>query len=201
MVTDAELIKKYDEYYSKDKGKWAIVDRDKLAYDTVVKYVPEPVEVLDIGCGNGHSLEYFQKRHAAAKMYGIDLSEVAINLAKEKLPEASLEVAFLQEYTPRKKFQVIVCLGTAEHFTQLPEDLKRMKGLLKKGGVCYVEIPNNLAYDKGEHNFRQLSGGSRQYEWHLSKEEWEEKLIAAGFEIVKFYRRNKPQWEFCWVLR
>lgn len=201
MVTDAELIKKYDDYYTRDKGKWSIVDRDRLAYDTVAEYIPEPTEILDVGCGNGHTLEYFQKRHAAAKMYGIDLSEVAINLAKEKLPEASLEVAFLQEYTPRKKFQVIVCLGTAEHFTQLPEDLKRMKGLLKKDGVCYVEIPNNLAYDNGAHNFRQLRGGSRQYEWHLSKEEWEEKLIGAGFEIVKFYRRNKPQWEFCWVLR
>lgn len=200
MVTDAELIKKYDDYYNRDKGKWSIVERDQLAYDTVAEYIPEPTEILDVGCGNGHTLEYFQKRHAAAKMYGIDLSQVAIDIAKAKVVDGKLEAAFLAEYTPRRKFQVIVCLGSAEHFTQLEDDLKKMKSLLKKDGVCYVEIPNNLSYDEGEHTFRQLRGGSRQYEWHLSKEEWEAKFIEAGFEIKKFYRRNKPQWEFCWVL-
>jgi len=200
MITDTELITKYNEYYSKDKGKWSIVDRDRLAFDTIVNFIPEPLEVLDIGCGNGHTLAYFQKRHATAKLYGIDLSRVAIDLAKEKLPEANLEVAFLQEYAPRKKFQVIVCLGTAEHFVHLEDDLVKMKSLLKKDGICYMEIPNNLAYDKGAHDFRQLRGGSHQYEWHLDKEEWEAKFIDAGFEVKKFYRRNRPQWEFCWAL-
>lgn len=200
MVTDAELIKKYDDYYTRDKGKWSIVERDQLAYDTVIEYVAEPTEILDVGCGNGHTLEYFQKRHAAAKMYGIDLSQVAIDIAKAKVVDGKLEAAFLAEYTPRRKFQVIVCLGSAEHFTQLEDDLKKMKSLLKKDGVCYVEIPNNLSYDEGEHTFRQLRGGSRQYEWHLSKEEWEAKFTEAGFEIKKFYRRERPQWEFCWVL-
>jgi len=200
MVTNAELIKKYDEYYTKNKDKWSSDDRNRLAYDTVAEYIPEPTEILDVGCGNGHTLEYFQKRHAAAKMYGIDLSQVAIDIAKAKVVDGKLEATFLAEYTPRRKFQVIVCLGSAEHFTDLEGDLKKMKSLLKKGGVCYVEIPNNLAYDDGEHTFRQLGCGSRQFEWHLSKEEWEAKLIEAGFEIVKFYRRNKPQWEFCWVL-
>lgn len=200
MVTDAELIKKYDDYYTRDKGKWSIVERDQLAYDTVAEYIPEPTEILDVGCGNGHTLEYFQQRHAAPKMYGIDLSQVAIDIAKAKVVDGKLEAAFLAEYTPRRKFQVIVCLGSAEHFTQLEDDLKKMKSLLKKDGVCYVEIPNNLSYDEGEHTFRQLRGGSRQYEWHLSKEEWEAKFIEAGFEIKRFYKRDKPQWEFCWVL-
>ena len=200
MITDAELIKKYDEYYARDKNKWSLVDRDKLAYDTLVKYVPEMSEVLDVGCGNGHTLEYFHQHQSQAKLYGIDLSQVAIDLCAKKMPEGDFKAAFLTEYAPGKKFQIIVCLGSAEHFTQLEDDLKKMKSLLKPGGLCYVEIPNNLAYDDGEHTFRQLGCGSRQYEWHLSREEWEAKIIEAGFEIKKFYRRDRPQWEFCWVL-
>lgn len=200
MITDAELIKKYDEYYTTDKGKWAVVERDKLAYEAVKQFVPEPLEILDVGCGNGHTLEYFKKRHSPAKLYGIDLSQVAVDLCTQKLPDGVFDAVFLTEYSTRKKFQVIICLGSAEHFRELEENLKKMKSLLKKDGVCYVEIPNNLSYDKGEHTFRQLRGGSRQYEWHLSKEEWEAKFIEAGFEIKKFYRRNRPQWEFCWIL-
>lgn len=200
MITDAELIAKYDEYYTKNKDKWSSVDRNRLAYDALEKYVPVMAEVLDVGCGNGHTLDYFRQRQGQVKLYGIDLSQVAIDLCAKKMPEGNFQAAFLAEYDPGKKFQTIVCLGSAEHFTDLEGDLKKMKSLLSEGGVCYMEIPNNLAYDDGEHTFRQLGCGSRQFEWHLSKEEWEAKLIEAGFEIVKFYRRNKPQWEFCWVL-
>lgn len=200
MVTDAELIAKYDEYYTKNKDKWSSVDRNKLAYDTLISYVPEMIEVLDVGCGNGHTLDYFRQHQTQIKLYGIDLSQVAVDLCAEKMPEGNFQAAFLAEYDPQKKFQVIVCLGSAEHFTDLEGDLKKMKSLLQDGGVCYMEIPNNLAYDDGEHNFRQLDYGSRQYEWHFDKEEWEAKFVEAGFEIKKFYRRNKPQWEFCWVL-
>lgn len=201
MVTDAELIAKYDEYYTKNKDKWSSDDRNRLAYDTLVSYVPIMDEVLDVGCGNGHTLDYFRQRQGRAQLYGIDLSQVAIDLCAEKMPDGDFQAVFLAEYDPQKQFQLIVCLGSAEHFTDLEGDLKKMKSLLKRGGFCYVEIPNNLAYDDGEHTFRQLNYGSRQFEWHLSKEEWEAKLVEAGFEIVKFYHRNKPQWEFCWVLK
>jgi len=201
MVTDAELIKKYDEYYAKDKSKWAIEERDRLAFETIVEYVPEPKEILDVGMGNGHTIYYFSKRLPHTKFYGIDLSTVAVELAQKKVPDAQLEVAFLTEYKTRKKFDVIICLGTAEHFRELEENLACMKSLLRKDGICYVEIPNNLAYDKGEHIFRQLRGGSRQYEWHLPKEAWEKLFTQTGFEIIKFYKRDKAQWEFTWILR
>ena len=200
MVTDTELIKQYDGYYTRDKGKWSIPERDKLAYEAILEFIPEPLEVLDVGCGNGHTLAYFKAQGSLAKLYGIDLSQVAIDIAKAKLPEASLTAGFFTEYDSRKRFQVIVCLGSAEHFTDLQVNLKKMKSLLKKEGICYIEIPNNLAYDVGKHDYRQLRSGSRQYEWHLDKDEWEVQFVEAGFEVKKFYRRNRPQWEFCWVL-
>lgn len=200
MVSDAELIKQYDAYYSRDKGKWSIPERDKLAYEAVSEFIPEPAEVLDVGCGNGHTLAYFKEQGCPAKLYGIDISQVAIDIAEAKLPEANLTAEFLTEFNPRKKFQVIVCLGSAEHFTDLQANLKKMKSLLKKEGICYMETPNNLSYDAGKHDYRQLRSGSRQYEWHLDKGEWEAQFAEAGFEVKQFYRRDKPQWEFGWVL-
>lgn len=201
MITDAELIKQYDARYASDKGKWAIPERDQLAFDTVMEYVPEPLEILDVGCGQGHTMEYFQKHGCEAAMYGIDLSQVAIDLAKKNVKNGQFEAEFLTEYRTRKKFEVIICLGTAEHFRELDENLKRMKSLLKKDGVVYMEIPNNLKYSPGKHEFRQLQSGSRQYEHHLSQSEWEQKFKDAGFVIVNFYNRNRPAWQFCWVLK
>jgi len=195
-----DLIEKYDAYYLQNKNKWAMSERDKLAFETLAGYKPKPAEILDIGCGNGHTLEYFALRHSPAKLYGIDISPVAIEIAQSKGMGAVLEAVFLLDYKTNKKFEVIVCLGTAEHFEDLVPHLSKVKSLLKKGGLCYMEVPHNLIYSKGEHTYRQLQTGSRQWEWHLEQEEWEAKFIEAGFSVKKFYRRNKPQWEFCWLL-
>lgn len=195
-----KLIKMYDQYYTKDSRKWSNSERNRLAFETTSHYCPEPAEILDIGCGIGHTLAYYQTRHCKAKMYGIDLSPVAIELAKQQVADGNFQATFIGDYSSRKKFEVILCMGSAEHFENLVPDLKKLKSLLKKDGIAYIEVPNNLLYSKGEHAFRQLRTGSRQWEWHLSKTEWEDRFAEAGLAIKKFYRRNRPQWEFCWIL-
>jgi len=202
VVSKEDLVKKYDEYYAKDKGKWSVPERNKLAYDAVKRLKESPAEILDIGCGNGHTLEYFHEKYPDAKLYGLDLSPKAIEIAKEKLPDdATFYTEFLTDLSARKKFDLILCLGTAEHFEDLSENLAKVKSLLKKDGIAYFEMPNNLAYDYGLHNFRQLRSGSRQYEWHLNRKEWNDQLTQAGFEIVKEITHARPQWQFAWILR
>jgi ubiquinone/menaquinone biosynthesis C-methylase UbiE len=47
----------------------------------------EGAKVLGMGCGDGSSLEYIYNK-GASEIYGIDISDEQIQLAKEKLPES-----------------------------------------------------------------------------------------------------------------
>jgi len=46
-----------------------------------------------------------------------------------------------------------------------------------------------------------LERGSRQMEWHLSKQSWEKKILEAGFEIVDQFKGVKSWWQFIWILK
>jgi len=200
MNTDAEMIQEYNDWYKRNPEKWSIEVRDRIAYDVISEHVKEPVDILDVGCGNGHTLLYLSKKFPNAKMYGLDISGEALKLVKAKLPDATTYEDFIETFATKKRFHVIVNEGTAEHFRDLHEGLKAMKNLLKKDGIIYLEAPNNLAYSKGKHEYRRLEGGSRQYEWHLDRKEWEAVFKAVGLKVVKRYGFPKPQWGFVWVL-
>lgn len=199
MPTIEELTKKYDEFYQSDKGKWSVTFLDRLAYDAITTFA-QPEEVLDVGCGNGHTLDYFRQRHMPAKFYGLDISSAALELAKSKLPEAEFYLSDITQFTSRKRWQVIVSLETIECLIDPDAGLAKIKSLLKKGGIAYIAVPDNLVYSRGEHNLRPVAIGDKRYEWHLTRKEWETKLIDAGFTIRKAYTNVRPAWRFSWFL-
>jgi len=200
IPTIEQLTEMYDNFFTADSGKWAFDERNRVAYEAVMTFMPEPMEILDIGCGNGHTLHYFQKRKNKAKLYGMDISGVAVGIAQEKLPDAEFFVTDLLAHTGRKKFEAIIVLGSMQLLLDPDAGLQKIKNLLKKDGIVYVELPDNLSYSKGKHEYRRLRIGSKQYEWHLTREEWEAKFLQAGFVIKKRYANTRPQWRFGWIL-
>lgn len=195
-------IADYDKRYRKNPRKWEMPERDALAVEVIKAHAPQPKKILDIGCGNGHTLERFAKAFPDAELYGIDLSTVAVNLAKGRVPKADISAVLLSEFAKtRKRFDVISLLGTAEHFRKLEKELSTVKKLLTVEGIVYMELPYNLAYSVGAKGFRQLSVGSRQWEWHFDKADWENVFKTSGFEIVEYQKGPIPQFGFIWVLR
>jgi len=188
------LVAEYDDYFRKNSHKWAEDDRNAFALDVLNKHVSSINKVLDVGCGNGHTLAYFMQ-HWDSKFYGIDLSPVACQIASET--GAIIYTGFIEDMPPMK-FDVILCMGVAEHFLDIVEGLKKIKSLLN--GVLYLEVPDCLSYSPGEEGYRRLSVGSRQMEWHLSKKTWENKISTAGLQIKKCYEGKKPHWKMIWVL-
>lgn len=201
--TPEELKKEYDNYYLKNPHKWGGNSgdiRDRLAAEAILRFIDTPTEILDIGCGNGHTLAYLEKRFKDSPLYGLDLSGEALKLAGQRVPKANLTEATLLDYKPKKKFQVIVSLGVLEHFENIHENLEKIKSLMKKESLFYVELPNNLVYSKGDHSYRRLETGSKQVEWHLDRKEWEKHFKEAEFEVMKFIGNPQPQWGMSWVL-
>lgn len=201
-----ELVLEYNNFYKLAPDRWDSPAIDEQACQIIKSHTAEPMSILDMGCGTGHSLLRMQQEFPKARLYGIDLSGEAIRLASEKLPKAKFYQGCIEDFEPGMAFDVISVIGVAEHFIDIHRGLRsiaRLLGDIVMGdiGLCYILTPNNLAYSPGQHTYRRLAGGSQQLEWHLDRAEWKQQLIGAGFEIIAEYTGQSAADEFIWMLR
>lgn len=198
MPSREEAQKEYDALYLAKPNHWAAPDRSKFMIDALEKYIPKPKDVIDIGCGNGVTLENYRKYNSSAKLYGIDLSKEGIALAKKRVPDGIFTTK--DEFDDIKLFELVLCLGVAEHVEELLPFLKSLKEKVADYGYCYFEVPHNLVYSEGPETYRRLKTRSRQWEWHYPRHRWEFLLLEAGFEIVEKCFGLNATWEFIWIL-
>jgi trans-aconitate methyltransferase len=198
---DKTAIEEYDAYYTKNPNLWADLPRDLFAFRTINEYLGSPPKTfLDIGCGNGHTVEVFSERWPSTECWGLDLSPVAIELAKRRVPKATFVCSSIEDATPRK-FDVVVALGVLEHIEDHDTMFERLHAFV--GNILYVEVPNCIAYKSSEkiEGFRRINQGNRQVEWHLYRESWEQRIVNAGFRIVKSIVGPSIYAEFVWILQ
>ncbi len=96
--------------------------------------------VLEVGCGAGHILERVKK----GKLHGIDISEIQIRRAKERLGVSVELTKAPGEKIPYndKYFDKILCSEVIEHVLDPDPLLKEMKRVLKDDGILSFSIPN-----------------------------------------------------------
>lgn len=196
-----DLVEQYNEIYRNKPDKWAKHSRDSFAFNHLSKY-GEPKTMLDIGCGNGHTIAYLSMVWRKTKFTGLDLSDIAIDLARASFPSANFICGFLDDDVVSGKFDLITLLGVVEHFPTPLNALKQIFKLLNDGGHVYIEAPNCLEMSGNqEESFRVIENGSGQFEWHYKRETWEKIIRDAGFEIVENIKGQDIVTEFVWVLR
>lgn len=188
----------YDAIYTANPRKWGGGQRDRFAFNNMrLSDVAPGAALLDIGCGNGHTLRFMSHYWKETALYGIDLSPVAISLAQAKLPQAHLSACALADYEPGITFDVILLLGVAEHFEDIPVHLRKVRELLSDGGYVYLEVPNCLAYNAGDEGYRPTA---YQMEWHLKRDTWENIIRDSGFTIERSIRGPSVEMEFIWII-
>jgi trans-aconitate methyltransferase len=194
------LAQVYDEIYTARPDKWSSDFRDRYAFTVLNEYLPhQPHTLLDVGCGNGHTLKYFDHKWEETYLYGIDLSPVGISIAQKAVPRASLIATPFLEYFPNNKMGVILLMGVMEHFEDIPVHLRRLRSLLSVNGVAYVEVPNSLSYAASkEEGFREEG---KQQEWHLKRTTWERMIEDSGLSIERSIIGPDKTMEFIWILK
>ena len=152
----------------------------------------EPIKgrtLLDVGCGNAlYSLELARK--GAAKVVGIDISEVMIGLCKKSSDAENLSdrCTFIQtdllEYKPEKKFDVSFGIGLFDYIKNPLPVLTKMREVSTDKAI--MAFPRLYTWRAPVRKVRLTLKGCDVY--FYSKAKIERLLRDAGFsrwEIVK----------------
>jgi len=98
--------------------------------------------VLDLACGSGFGCEILAT--TAKKVYGFDISQEAIDYAKENYPSAEYGICDLEKDFPCVEHDIVICFETLEHLSN-PANLINS---VKKDFIFSIPINNPGAFHK-----------------------------------------------------
>jgi len=124
-------------------------DRTKNDREYWVKFIDNVIgrrkklHILEIGCAIG---DYTDKlREKGHRIKGIDYSNKAIELAKQRYPKTCYEVEDVRDMNYNKEFDVIIAFEVLEHFKNPIPILYKIYKALKPKGIFMFSLP----YDRG----------------------------------------------------
>jgi ribosomal protein L11 methyltransferase len=184
MITDRITVKPtWKEYEPKD-GELIIEIDPGMAFGTgthattslcvamLEKYIKGGESVLDVGTGSGILLIAAAKL-GASKIVGVDIDEVAVEVAKEniKLNDISEEKyrvfkGNLVDDLKEEKFEVVVSNILAEVIVTLVDDIKNV---LTDNGLF---ITSGIIKEKAEMVAKKMAESGFEIVDNLEKEEW-----------------------------
>lgn len=97
--------------------------------------------IADVGCGTGHLLSYIYRVYKPLRMVGYDFSDVALQIAKQTIPEASF--SFCDIYSPpADKFDCILCTEVLEHLLHPDKAIQNLIKILLPSGILLLTVPD-----------------------------------------------------------
>ena len=96
--------------------------------------------LLDIGCGQGHFLRTAGEHGYSAS--GMDVSESAVEYAVREFGVRASVGEIENLLTDGTQYDLITLWHVLEHFVNPFETLRQVRGLLRDGGRCFIEVPN-----------------------------------------------------------
>ena len=96
--------------------------------------------LLDLGCGSGGFLGAMKS--PSWKLYGVEMSESAANVARQRCGAEVYVGDVLDAPFPPNSFDAITCFNVFEHMYEPGEVLRKVAEWLKPGGVFYTMMPN-----------------------------------------------------------
>ena len=142
--------------------------------------------VLDVGCGAGYGTYFLSEK--TKEIVGIDISEDAINLARERYHEDGLTYQKVNpdswNITP-SHFDLAVCFEVFEHIEEPESLLENINKSLNDEGILVISTPNKEVY-----------GDNLPDPYHIREYSLQEFLAIVGklFEVSSIQgQRNRSQ--------
>ena len=167
------------------------VDAYSDTYDKFCQLIEnEHASILEIGCGPGNITHYLLNKKPDFEIFGIDVAQNMIVLARDNVPQAkflmmdSREIQYLQQ-----EFDAVVCgfcmpyMSTAD----VAELIVKLRKRLHRDGILYLSTFEG----KDERNGIQIIDDSEKVYVHYHQAEFLiEQLIENNFEIIELVRKR-----------
>jgi SAM-dependent methyltransferase len=82
--------------------------------------------LLDVGCGPGFLLKDIYDSYQNVELVGTDISPIAIEIAKQRNPDARFELLDITKGHIDQKFDIVTCMDVIEH---IEDDIKALRNL------------------------------------------------------------------------
>lgn len=153
---------------------------EQFAKHIVETYKPDAKSILDLGCGYGDFL--FAFKNLGLKCFGADNDGIGIKSCEAKGIEVSKTDLRNEKIKFRKKFDIITCMETIEHFTDPENILENVKRLIADDGIFVVTTLNwNFTYKNFFHDYTHVKP--------YTPRALEKMLLQKGFVIQKILPR------------
>ncbi|MBI5044386.1 MAG: class I SAM-dependent methyltransferase [Candidatus Levybacteria bacterium] len=100
-----------------------------------------PKTVLDVGCGEGFTLEKLRTNGVGERLEGVDFLDRAIELGKKEHPKLKLKQGTIYDLDYKdNSFDLVICSEVLEHVDDPEKALKELVRVSKK--YCLLSVPN-----------------------------------------------------------
>lgn len=151
--------------------------------------------VLDVGCGEGFTLEMLRKQKIGKKLVGIEYLDTAIKIGKKVHPKIEFKQGTIYELPYKDKtFDLVICTEVLEHLEEPEKALKELVRVSKK--YCVISVPNEPFFMSA--NFLRGKNFSRWGNDIEHIQHW----TAIGFKrfVGKYLRVRSISLPFPWTL-
>jgi SAM-dependent methyltransferase len=192
MPMDDDLVRFYNETYHRDSRPDTSIPRYWRRLAARVGVTPGE-RVLDVACGSGRWLASLREQGVA--LHGVDISSVAIDVCRQRLPEGEFHVGQAESLPfEDDQFDFVSCLGALEHFLDPAEALREMRRVARDSARLLLLVPNADFLTRRLGLFR----GTRQAlvrEEVRTIEAWKALCAEAGFTVEASW---KDLHVLCW---
>jgi SAM-dependent methyltransferase len=137
--------------------------------------------VLDIGCGQGALLTTLRSEFPHIEPHGVDISPVAVELARKRVPDGRFWVLDTVKDRLNEKFDLVVCSEVIEH---IPDDRQTLSNIAAMTGKYLV-----LSTVQGR--IRRFESEQIGHIHAYAPGEVVQKIEASGFKVI-----SVRQWGF-----
>lgn len=144
-------------------------------YESMLKNFHHGHKVLDVGCGEGGVLSYFQNH--GYECFGLEISKERVEYARQKQGDKiNFFLGNIENFNCSQSFDVILLLDVIEHIADKTTALGTLKKCLAPDGLLLITFPP----------YRSAFGGHQQTLhsflkyipfWHLLPRNWYIKLF------------------------
>lgn len=145
-----ELYKKayWDERTSENSLNSDYTDTDSQGkkrrwlsqYKYVWRFFPKEKKLLEIGAGAGQSLFWFESN--GFDVTGIEPDNRNVEMINQKLKSGKCFEGYAEKFDLQGSFDIIWISHVFEHVIEPEKVLRRLRLLLEKDGILFIEVPN-----------------------------------------------------------